>query len=91
MVIVRRPDGTVIVEHADGTRLTTYFVENSQGQDSETGEEEVRIHDPIQYVKVIPRTSALSVMIYNCLSGACRQVRRNCGDWEASAPFFVNQ
>jgi len=52
VVIVRRPDGTVIVEHADGTRLTTYFVENSQGQDSETGEEEVRIHDPIQYVKV---------------------------------------
>ena len=60
MVIVKRPDGTVIVEHVDGTRLTTYFVENSQGQDSETGEEEVRVHDPIQYVKVIPRTKKVS-------------------------------
>ena len=49
---MKHPDGTVIVEHNDGTRITTYYVDVSKGMDNETGEEEIRRHEPIKYVKV---------------------------------------
>lgn len=54
---VKRPDGTVIVEHIDGTRITTYCADVVQGKNSETGEEEFRKHDPIEFVKVLAKIS----------------------------------
>ena len=49
---MRRPDQTVVVEHSDGTRITTYHVDASQRKDNETGEDECRKHEPVEYVKV---------------------------------------
>ena len=39
VVIVKRPDGSVIVEHADGTRITTVYSEavNNEKQAEEGG------------------------------------------------------
>ena len=40
VITVSYPDGTTIVEHADGTRITTYYRENTmnpeEGQESGT-------------------------------------------------------
>jgi hypothetical protein len=34
VITVSYPDGTTIVEHADGTRITTYYRENTPNADS---------------------------------------------------------
>ncbi|XP_065057686.1 sperm-associated antigen 17-like isoform X2 [Rhopilema esculentum] len=52
VVTVKRPDNTTIVEHSDGTRITSYFEEFAFGTDNETGEEEVRPHAPMECVKI---------------------------------------
>ena len=54
---VKRPDGTVVVEHVDGTRITTYSSDVVQGKNSETGEDEFRKHDPVEFVKVLDKIS----------------------------------
>ena len=53
MIRVNRPDHSVVVEHTDGTRITTHYVDISQATDKETGEEEIRRHEPMEYIKVL--------------------------------------
>ena len=49
---MKRPDGTIIVEHTDGTRITTFYVNESSKTDGETGEQSTSQHGPVKHYKV---------------------------------------
>ncbi|XP_076077508.1 sperm-associated antigen 17-like isoform X7 [Mytilus galloprovincialis] len=55
VMTISYPDGTTIVEHADGTRITTYYRENQitrSGEESYEGEEKEIEVQTIKFVKV---------------------------------------
>ncbi|XP_046333573.2 sperm-associated antigen 17-like isoform X4 [Haliotis rufescens] len=68
VITVSYPDGTVIVEHSDGTRITTYYRESNipvSGDDqSETGEAPQMQNQTIKFVKI--ECPAYATVQFNC-------------------------
>ncbi|XP_067675915.1 sperm-associated antigen 17-like [Haliotis asinina] len=68
VITVSYPDGTVIVEHSDGTRITTYYRESNipvSGDDqSETGEAPQMHSQTIKFVKI--ECPAYATVQFNC-------------------------
>ncbi|XP_078322362.1 sperm-associated antigen 17-like isoform X1 [Crassostrea virginica] len=66
VITVSYPDGTTIVEHADGTRITTYYRENTmnpeEGQESEIEKE--FDSQTVKFVKV--ECPAYATVEFNC-------------------------
>ncbi|XP_033741247.1 sperm-associated antigen 17-like isoform X1 [Pecten maximus] len=69
VITISYPDGTTIIEHADGTRITTYYKENQIS----TGEEEYEDNDikefetqTVKFVKV--ECPAYATVEFNCLT-----------------------
>ncbi|KAK3098986.1 hypothetical protein FSP39_024961, partial [Pinctada imbricata] len=70
VITVSYPDGTTIVEHADGTRITTYYRENqtsaSSGENEEIDGAKDFDHQTIKFVKV--ECPAYATVEFNCVT-----------------------
>ena len=73
-----RPDGTRIVEHADGTRITTFYKQVQQevlAPDNETGEQAEYSDISKMFVKV--ECPAFATVIFDTELGSCETVWGN--------------
>ena len=76
--MVERPDGTRIVEHADGTRVTTFYKQVQQEiqiPDNETGEQAVYSDISKMFVKV--ECTGFPTLIFDSDLGSCETVFGN--------------
>ena len=75
---VERPDGTRIVEHADGTRITTFYKQDKQelrAPDNETGEEAEYFDVTKMFVKV--ECTGFATLIFDSDLGSCDTIWGN--------------
>ena len=75
---VERPDGTQIVEHADGTRITTFYQQiqrEFQPADEETGEEAQFSLIMTKFVKV--ECAGFATVVFDSDLGSCESVFGN--------------
>lgn len=86
VITISYPDGTTIVEHSDGTRITTYYRENQIPADHEDNAEtgnslyiRSNMCDPCSHF-VCRCVNKLSVMIIFCWS--CTESCYNCSHFE---------
>ena len=73
-----RPDGTRIVEHADGTRITTFYKQVQQevlAPDNETGEQAEYSDISKMFVKV--KCPGFATVIFDTELGSCETVWGN--------------
>lgn len=73
-----RPDGTRIVEHADGTRITTFYKQVQQevlAPDNETGEQAEYSDISKMFVKV--ECPGFTTVIFDTELGSCETVWGN--------------
>lgn len=77
-MVVERPDGTRIVEHADRTRITTFWKQGKQelrAPDNETGEEAEYCDITKRFVKV--ECPGFSTLTFDTEWGSCETVWGN--------------
>ncbi|KAM3936004.1 sperm-associated antigen 17 [Leptodactylus fuscus] len=75
VVTVRQTDGTVIAEHADGTRITTFYQDVDMplpGDHEETGEIPQSITKKVKFIRV--EKSDFVTVVLNCEEDTCYAV-----------------
>ncbi|XP_073407118.1 sperm-associated antigen 17 isoform X2 [Dendrobates tinctorius] len=75
VVTVMQEDGTVIAEHADGTRITTYYQDMDvplPGDHEETGEKPQSVSEKVKFIRV--EKSDFITIVVNCEEKTCRAV-----------------
>ncbi|KAM4046597.1 sperm-associated antigen 17 isoform 2-T2 [Anomaloglossus baeobatrachus] len=75
VVTVVETDGTTITEHADGTRITTYYQDMAvplPGDHEETGEKPQSVLKTVKFIRV--ENSDFVTIVLNCEEKTCRAV-----------------